>query len=104
MTFIDNPLKTVNCRMKRKYTFVNLRGDSGCKFSTEKNRHTNAKSKWIRKENWLIQIGCENLKLSKSTFRMQLAPSCKFKMVMPVQNYKFVCSCFRILTWQSNES
>ena len=78
VTFIDSPLKTINCRMKRKFTFVHLRGDSGLKVSTEKNRHTNVKNKWIRKENWLQKH--LNLKLSKSTFRMQFAPSCKSKM------------------------
>ena len=61
VTFIDSPLKTINCRMKKKCTFVHLRGDSGRKFSAEKNRHTNAKNKWIRKEDWLVQIGYKNI-------------------------------------------
>ena len=59
--------------MKRKFTFVHLRGDSGLKFSTEKNRRTNVRNKWIKKENWFQKHF--NLKLSKSTFRMQFAPS-----------------------------
>ena len=31
--------------MKRKFTFVHLRGDSSRKFSAEKNRHTNGLEK-----------------------------------------------------------
>ena len=45
--------------------------------------------------NWLRKH--LNLKLSNGTFRMQLVPSCKFKMVMPAQNYNFICSCIQIL-------
>ena len=41
--------------MKQKFTFVHLRGDSGRKFSVGKNRFTNVRNKWIKKENWLIK-------------------------------------------------
>ena len=58
--------------MKRKFTFVHLRGQWS-QFSSENNRQTNARNKWIKKENWFQKH--LNLKLSKSTFRMQFAPS-----------------------------
>ena len=60
------------------------------KFSVEKNRQTNARNKWIRKENWLVQFG------EKLALECNLPPKSKCKMVMPVQNYNFVCSCIRI--------
>ena len=71
------------------------------------NRQTNAMNKWIRKENWLVQIGCKNIwtwNWAKVPLECNWHPSCKCKMVMPVQNYNFVCSCIRILTWHCNES
>ena len=43
--FCDFYRQPINCIMKRKFTFVHLRGDSGRKFSTEKNRDTNARNK-----------------------------------------------------------
>ena len=52
VTFIGSPLKTINCRMKKIYTFLHLRGDSGDKFSREKNRHT--KGQFISKTNGRI--------------------------------------------------
>ena len=86
------PLKTISCR---------LQNEKNIYICTSQGRQCSGWNKRIRKENWLQKHLI--LKLRKSIFRMQFAPSCKCKMVMPVQNYNFICSCIQILTWHCNE-
>ena len=89
------PLSFINCRMKRKFT-----GNTVVSNFPQKRIDTlNVRNKWIKKENWLIKIGFKNI----WTWNCNLLPVCKWKMVMPLQNYNFVCFCIQILRWHCNE-
>ena len=96
VTFIDSPLKTINCRTKRKFTFVHLRGDSGRNISQKIiDKLMQGLNGLEKKIGWYKHL---NLKLSKSTFRMQFArsairPQLSKSTFLP----KLLCSSNRIL-------
>ncbi len=46
---------------KKDYICTTSQGRQWSQIFAEKNSQTNESNKWIRKENWLIQIGFKNI-------------------------------------------